>query len=119
LLAWYPLSFGSPEWEFGTIAKPGARHYGDVVGVGTGDLRPLPGFTPPNGVVNVVDVQAYILTVQGTSLPSAHVTWIDLHGEGVGSPPNYVLNVADLQRIKFGFAGQRYTETPEQLDPGD
>jgi len=102
-----------------TIRRPGARYYGDVVGLGTGDLPPMPGFTPPNGVVNVTDVQAYILTFQGPTSPSTHTTWVDLHGDGPGSPPNFIVNVSDLQRIKFGFQGQRYTDAPDQLDPAD
>jgi hypothetical protein len=105
--------------ELPTIHRPGALYYGDVVGEGIGDLPPLPGFTPPNGVVNVTDVQAYSLTAQGDSTPSAHTTWIDLHGLGSGSPPNFILNVSDLQRIKFGFQGTEYTGTPEQLLPMD
>ena len=109
----------SDPWEAGTIAKPGGLHYGDTVGMGTGDLPPLEGFTPPNRVVNVTDVQAFILTNQGASTPSAHYTWVDLHGTDDGSPPDQVLNVSDLQRILFGFAGQPYTQTPEQLDPAD
>ncbi len=102
-----------------TIAKPGARHYGDVAGTGTGDLPPLPGFTPPNGVVNVSDFHAYVLTNQGPSSPSVHPTWVDLHGLGLGSVPNYIINIADLQRILFGFAGDPYTREPSQLDPAD
>lgn len=111
--------FHSAALEIGTIAKPGVRHYGDVVGVGTGDLPPLQGFTGPNGVVNVTDVQAFILTAQGSSTASAEVTWVDLHGLGPGAAPNLILNVSDLQRIKFGFEGIVYTATPEQLDPAD
>jgi len=102
-----------------TIHKPIGRYYGDVVGTGTGDMPPLPGFTPPNGNVNVSDVQAYILTAQGDSSPSVHPTWVDLHGEGEGSPPNFILNVSDLQRILFGFEGREYTDTPQQIDPAD
>lgn len=64
-------------------------------------------------------MQAFILTDQGPSSPSVHTTWVDLHGLGAGSPPNFVLNVSDLQRIKFGFQGQRWTDAPDQLDPGD
>lgn len=108
----------SPALEVGTIAKPGARHYGDVVGTGTGDLPPLLGFTPPNGVVNVTDTQAFILTDQGASTPSAPITWVDLHGLDPGTAPNGLLNISDLQRIKFGFEGLTYTKTPEQLTPG-
>ncbi|MHC4695371.1 MAG: hypothetical protein ACYTFA_01365, partial [Planctomycetota bacterium] len=112
------VAFTAP-LEVGTIHKPGNRYYGDVVGFGTGDLPPLPGFTPPNGVVNVSDVQAYLLTVHSSSTPSVHTTWVDMHGLGEGSPPNFILNVSDLQRILFGLAGQRYTDTPNQLDPAD
>jgi len=106
-------------FEVATIHKPGPRYYGDIVGVGTGDLLPLPGFTPPNRVVNVTDVQAFVLTFQGASSPSTHPTWVDLHGDGDGCPPNFVVNVSDLQRIKFGFQGQRYDDAPDQWDPAD
>jgi len=112
------LVFSDP-LEVGTILRPGALYYGDVVGKGTGNLPPLSGFTPPNGVVNVTDIQAYILTAQGTSSPSTHTTWVDLHGLGDGSPPNFLTNVSDLQRIKFGFEGQPYAQSPDQLDPAD
>jgi hypothetical protein len=104
-------------FEVATIHKPGSRYYGDVVGIGTGDLPPEPGFTPPNRVVNVSDVQALLLTVQGPTTPSVHTTWVDLHGLDPGTVPNYILNVSDLQRIIFGFEGQTYTETPGQLNP--
>jgi hypothetical protein len=105
--------------EVGTILKPGTWYYGDTVGEGTGELPPALGFTPPNGVVNVTDVQAYILSVQGDSSPSAPVSWVDLHGPGDGSPPNFILNVSDVQRIKFGQQGQQYTDAPDQLAPAD
>jgi hypothetical protein len=105
--------------ELGTILKPGTWYYGDVVGVGTGDLPPLPGFTPPNGALNVSDVQAVLLTIKGPLSPSAHTTWVDLHGLGDGVPPNYLLNVADLQRVLWGIDGQQYLDSPEHLDPGD
>jgi len=105
--------------EVQTIQKPGERYYGDVVGIGTGLMPPLPGYTPPNEVVNVTDIHAYILTVEGPSSPSAELMWLDLHGEGAGSPPNFILNVSDLQRIKFGFEGQQYTDAPDHLLPAD
>jgi probable HAF family extracellular repeat protein len=112
------ISFTGP-LEVATIHKPGERYYGDVAGIGTGALPPEPGFTGPNGVVNVVDVQAFLLTALGPTSPSAHITWVDLHGLGEGSPPNFILNVSDLQRILFGFEGQEYTDAPNQLDPAD
>jgi hypothetical protein len=105
--------------ELATIKRPGSRYYGDTVGMGTGDLPPLPGFTGPNGAVNVTDVQAFLLTMQGPLSPSTHTTWVDMHGLGEGSPPNFILNVSDLQRILFGIEGLTYTATPEQLDPAD
>ncbi len=111
------LEFSSP-LVVETVRKPGALHYGDVVGVGTGDLLPLPGFTPPQGVVNVTDIQAYKQTFQGSSSPSAHPTWVDLHGLADGSPPNFIVNIADLQRIKFAFLGLVWTDTPGQFTPG-
>ncbi len=103
----------------GTIRKPGARHFGDVVGEGTGDLLPLPGFTPAQGVVNITDIQAVQLTIQGPSSPSAHFTWVDTHGLGEGSVPNLLVNVSDVQRVLFGFAGSAYSHIPEQLNPAD
>jgi hypothetical protein len=105
--------------EVGTILKPGARHFGDVVGVGTGDAPPLSAFTPPNLVVNVSDVQALLLTIQGPLSPSAYTTWVDLHGLGDGAPPNFILNVSDLQRILWGIDGQEYLDSPEHLNPAD
>jgi len=109
----------SDPFEVGTILQPVSRFFGDTVGLGTGDLPPLAGFTPPNQVVNVTDVSAYLLTAQGDSTPSAHVTWVDLHGSGPGVPPNYIPNVSDLQRILFGLEGQHYADPPDHLDPAD
>ena len=47
------------------------------------------------------------------------MTWVDLHGMGAGSPPNCLVNVSDLQRILFGFVGQKYTDSPSHMDPAD
>jgi hypothetical protein len=106
-------------FEIGTINKPGDRYYGDVVGIGTGDLPPLVGFTPPNGAVNVTDVQAFLLTVQGSTSPSVPTIWVDLHGLDDGGAPNYILNVGDLQNILFGLDSQPYIQSPQHLDPAD
>ena len=100
-----------------TIRNPSSWHYGDTVGVGTGDLPPDPGYTPPNGIDNVNDISAYLLTKAGPTKPNVHSSWIDLHGLGDGCPPNAITNVSDLQRILFGVAGQRYEDTPDQIDP--
>ncbi|UCE59031.1 MAG: Zn-dependent exopeptidase M28 [Phycisphaerales bacterium] len=105
--------------HIGTIVRPDPHYYGDTAGVGTGELPPLMGFTPPNQIVNVNDVTAYLLTAEGDNTPSVHVTWVDLHGLGEGTPPNYVLNVSDLQRILFGLEGQQYADAADQWDPAD
>jgi hypothetical protein len=97
----------------GTILKPDVKHYGDTVGMSTGDS-----FTPPQGVVNVTDVQAFMFVVQHLRY-APHMTWVDLHGIGDGTPPNFLANVSDLQNVLFGFDGQRYTDSPQHLDPAD
>ncbi len=111
------VTFSDP-LVIGTIRKPDVRHYGDVAGgvdVGTGE------YTRADGFVNIIDIQAYLHTVQNypNSSPYVHRTWVDLHGLDPGTAPNYIINIADLQRIKFGFQGRTYTQTPEQLDPAD
>ncbi|UCE59355.1 MAG: hypothetical protein JSU63_18175, partial [Phycisphaerales bacterium] len=111
-------AFTNP-FEVGTILDAPPWFYGDTAGVGTGDLPPLPGFTPPNQILNVNDVTAYLLTAKGDDTPSAHVTWVDLHGLEPGCVPNYILNVADLQRILFGLEGQLYTDSTDQISPAD
>jgi hypothetical protein len=49
--------------------------------------------------------------------------WPSLHpgavAHGDGSPPNFILNVSDLQQILFGFEGERYTDSPVNLNPSD
>jgi hypothetical protein len=115
---WDEVTFSYP-LEVGTILKPGSWHYGDVVGVGTGDLPPFLGFTPPNGAVNVSDVQALLLTIHSSSTPSAPTTWVDLHGLGDGIPPNLILNVSDLQRILWGIDRMLWGDSPEHFDPAD
>jgi hypothetical protein len=103
----------------GTIEKPFEEQYGDVVGVLTGDLPPAPGWEPPDGFVNENDIQGYVLSYQGPSSPSTHPTWVDLYGRGAGSPPNYILNVSDLQRILFGYDGETWTYNAEHMTPAD
>jgi hypothetical protein len=102
----------------GTIRKPESRHYGDVAGA----VDSVTGqYTPPDGFVNVVDVQVHLHTVQNYPVgsPYVHRTWVDLHGLDPGTAPNYIINVSDLQRTIFAFEGRTYTQTPDQLDPGD
>jgi hypothetical protein len=107
-----------PPLVIGTIRKPGIWHYADVAGAVDGDTGQ---YTPPDGNVSVVDVQAFLLTVKNypSGSPFVHRTWVDLHGLEPGSPPNYIPNVSDLMRILFGFDGRPYNATPDQEDPGD
>jgi len=98
----------------GTIAKPQV-HYADCVGPvdpGTGEFLPADGYT------NVTDVQAYLIANQGGAT-APHTTWVDLHSGSVPVVPQQILNVGDLQTIKFGFLGQTYVDTPGHEDPGD
>ena len=105
----------------GTIIKPN-RNYGDCVGIvdpGTEE------FTPPNQIVNVIDIQGYLFTSQnygapGNPKPQAHWTWVDLEGEGApGYRPQAILNVGDLGQILFASAGQPFSQAGKNLDPGN
>ncbi|MFQ5590634.1 MAG: hypothetical protein ACE5HE_05695, partial [Phycisphaerae bacterium] len=110
----------------GTILKPNLN-YGDAAG----PVDPITlQYTPPDGYVNVIDIQAFLFA-NGGDLGSPHTTWVDLHGAGVVPPwpvceppdfaciiPQRVINVSDLQQIKFGFLGKMYVQTPGQVDPG-
>ena len=113
------VTFSDP-LMIGTINKPQVQ-YGDCVGPVVGGA-----YTPPDGFTNVTDVQAYLIANQGGA-SAPHTTWVDVHGALVGSActggdcivPQQILNVGDLQTIKFGFLGQTYVETPGQENPGD
>lgn len=48
-----------------------------------------------------------------------HLTWVDLHGLGPGNPPNYIVNVADLQMIMLGLRDNRWTDVGGNLKPGE
>ncbi|MFQ5589878.1 MAG: dockerin type I domain-containing protein [Phycisphaerae bacterium] len=107
-----------------SFLAPGFRgNYGDMVGP-VDDITLE--FTPPDGFTNVVDLGGYLLTKQnyGTSnKPQAHPTWPDLHGLGEqpapnGNPPNYILNVADLAVLKKALIGDKWTDDPGNLTPG-
>jgi len=106
------VSFVAPV-EFATISKPIDRHHGDIVGVFIGV------FLAPNGVVNVTDLQALLFCLQ--ELPNApHRTWCDLHGLGIGSPPNYIANVSDVQQILKGAEGLTFlASNPDNRNPSD
>ncbi len=107
----------------GTIAPPLLfpalrANYGDVAGP-VGYITEA--FAAPDGIVNVVDISAYLLTHQnyGTAnKPQTHPTWVDLHGLGDGSPPQYILGVSDLGQILKAIAMDAWTEDPGNLNPG-
>ncbi len=102
-----------------TTRRPNVMpHYGDVAGNVTPELV----FEPPDGYTNVTDITAFLLTIQnwGTpNLPQAHPTWVDLHGTGVGIPPNYILGVSDLTMIQRAFINNwPYENSMGGLAPG-
>lgn len=136
----------SAELAVKTIGRPdaSASWWADVVGPLTrhcsGDLRePLCGgpddpacgggqacslvWGPPDGSLNFDDIVA-ILAVMAPNPKStpAHMTWVDLHGNGSGlpgsekfDPPNYVANLSDVAFALRAFAGLPYPF----YDPGD
>ncbi len=89
----------SEPFQVETTRKPNLMpHYGDVAGA----VTPALVFDPPDGFTNVRDISAYLLTLKNwgtTNLPQAHPTWIDLHGPGLGIPPQYIIMVTDLTMI--------------------
>jgi hypothetical protein len=112
-----PLEIATQRFPAGTPFKL----YGDVSG---GTVLPGPQVLPPDGYVNVKDLQVTLLTIVnygGPTLPQAHPTWVDLHGLGTGIPPNYILNVSDLQAVYVYSLtdGKPYVNTQGGLDPQD
>jgi len=118
------LATGGPSvpLTIGTIPKPDLQ-YGDCVGEVAGGQ-----FTPPQGVVNVTDLQAYLISNKGGFGGTApvHTTWVDLHGlsldicpSGTCVIPQQILNVSDMQLIRFGMQGDKYVDTPGQENPGN
>ena len=94
-----------------TIDKPTNKHYGDVVGGLTAG-----GWTFPQGVVNVTDIQAVLLAQQG-AVTAPHTTWADLFGPVQGAAPDGLITADDIQRAIFAFEGDAYTSAPEQVNP--
>ncbi len=108
------IGFSEP-LELATIAKPGALFHGDVVGaLSEGE------FTPPQGVVNITDVQACLFSMQVLN-GAPHRSWTDVTGLGSGAPPNFLINVSDLQQILKGLAGETYLESNAgmNMNPSD
>ncbi len=77
-----------------------------------------------DGCVNVPDLQVTMFTIlyYGTvNKPQTHPTWVDLHGLGTGIPPNYILNVSDLQAVYVYSLtdGLPWINSQGGLDPQD
>ena len=80
-----------------TISKADFHFWGDMVGHFDGTA-----WTPPNGVVGGVDIQAWIFAF--LSKPAPHITAVDLHPD----VPNFILNVTDLTLVLEGVRGKQY-----------
>ncbi len=80
-----------------TVAQPGVKFWGDVVGGFTGT------WDPANGVVNMSDIQAILQGFSGLET-APPLTWVDLDGE----VPNTIVNMTDVQRTVSGFKGEPY-----------
>ncbi len=103
-----------------SILLPGFRgNFGDIAGAPSFAGAP---FGSPDGFTNIIDFSAVYFTQQnyGTqNQPQAHPTWVDLHGLGDGIPPNYIINVSDLQVLKKALIGGEWTDFGGALNPGD
>jgi hypothetical protein len=104
--------------ELSTAAKPLSVSYGSVVG----PVDPVAiEFLPADCHATVTDISAYLLTKQNYGTvdePQTHPTWVDLAGPGDGSPPDYDLNVTDLQVLLFGISGDPWGAKAKQCNPG-
>jgi len=107
-------SFSFP-FEVSTIDKPIGTFHGDIVGFFFEGF----GFTGPQGIINVTDIQALLFCIQDTAA-APHLTWCDIHGLGIGSPPNFIPNVSDVQQILKGAKGLTFLESnPDNRNPSD
>ena len=117
------INFSAP-LVIGTILLPELSP-GFFAGYGDVAEAPIAGqYQPPGQIGNVVDIGCYVNTVQNypSASPSrvwAHKTWPDLAGLGVGSPPNYILNAADLQAITQGLQDAKWLDNPGHTYPAD
>jgi hypothetical protein len=57
--------------------------------------------------------------MQGPSSPSAHPTWVDLHGLCDDNAPNRLLNVSDIQHMAMGMQGHTYENSLDRKSPGE
>ncbi|UCE58269.1 MAG: hypothetical protein JSU63_12595 [Phycisphaerales bacterium] len=103
-----------------SLLVPGFRcNWGDIASSPTVGGEP---WGPPDGYTNVVDEAALLYTIAylGTGVqPQAHPTWVEMTGLGDGAPPNYIVNVTDLQVLEMGIQGYEWTDVGYALNPGD
>jgi hypothetical protein len=100
-------SFTEP-LELATIARPEPgmpKWWADLVG-----LKVEGAWSPPDGFVNMDDIQAAIQAFEDTP-GEPHWTWVDVADEG----PDRVINMTDIQFIIFAFEGAGYPFS----DPSD
>ena len=102
------LGIVSDPLVIGTVPAPQGKFWGDVVGApldtnsdGMADI-----WSPPNGLVNVHDVLAWLRFKSGLVAP--HITVLEMGGE----VPNFIANVSDLGFILKAFQGQTYPPPP-------
>lgn len=132
--------FESPELEVQTIQRPATGQWADAVGTLSffcdGDSRNAscaagvescpagqactPAWPPPDGTVDFDDLLAGVFAfVREPGRPLPHTTWVDMHGAGRGraveDPPDFVLNLTDVQFIVLAFEGRPYPFS----DPAD
>ncbi len=80
-----------------TVLEPTPKFWADCVGSFVGS------WGPPNGIVNMNDVQATLQRFSGS--PSAPpLVWVDVDGQ----TPNAIVNMTDVQRVVGGFKGDPY-----------
>jgi len=110
--------------ELATIHKPDAGgapwDFGDIVGEGTGQPYPF-GFTPPQRVFNITDIQAAQKTFQ-RDLQSIPVPWSDIAGIASGDlegAPDFRVNVNDIQHLLFANQGDEYRSPPIRQRPSE
>ena len=100
-----PVQAGHP---FATTLQPQGKFWGDVVGI----VDAMTGaYTPPNGIVNVTDVQAikFRIEIQFTNTPKPSFPAASLLGAGAGDKClNSQVNVADLQIVVLAAQGMPY-----------
>lgn len=95
------LSLLSPATTVPTTPDPnGPAVWGDCTG---GFDVQSSSWLPPNGFLNITDIQAAVIRFQNPS-SGPPLVWIDIHGD----TPNALINVSDIQQFVLAFQGQAY-----------